>query len=53
MQILVPYADGTLAAEGNGSCPICLTAPVAPRMTKCGHVSAMYFQLLSNLLNHR
>lgn len=25
--------------EGLTTCPICLSSPVAPRMTKCGHVS--------------
>ncbi|KAG8834535.1 hypothetical protein FRC18_001865 [Serendipita sp. 400] len=37
-QILVPYTGTSLSGEGNSTCPICLCPPVAPRMTKCGHV---------------
>lgn len=38
IQILVPHTSSSLTGEGNTMCPICLGAPVAPRMTKCGHV---------------
>jgi hypothetical protein len=31
-QVLVPSRDGSLA-----DCAICLDAPTAPRITKCGH----------------
>lgn len=33
-------ASGTLCTqeEGYTTCPICLSPPTAPRMTKCGHV---------------
>ena len=27
-----------IEAEGVTTCPICLSPPTAPRMTKCGHV---------------
>ena len=39
VQILVPHAGSSATGEGNTMCPICLGAPIAPRMTKCGHVS--------------
>ncbi|CAE6416528.1 unnamed protein product [Rhizoctonia solani] len=42
LQILVPrssaFASAGTAAEGVTTCPICLSPPTAPRMTKCGHV---------------
>ncbi|CUA67495.1 RING finger protein 10 [Homo sapiens] [Rhizoctonia solani] len=42
LQILVPrssaFASVGTAAEGVTTCPICLSPPTAPRMTKCGHV---------------
>ncbi|KAF8913246.1 hypothetical protein CPB84DRAFT_1760774 [Gymnopilus junonius] len=48
LQIIIPRssalataaATGELSAqqEGYTSCPICLSPPTAPRMTKCGHV---------------
>ncbi|KAJ1302744.1 hypothetical protein OPQ81_003054 [Rhizoctonia solani] len=42
LQILVPrssaFASAGTAAEGVTTCPICLSPPAAPRMTKCGHV---------------
>ncbi|EUC56692.1 alkylbase DNA N-glycosylase, putative [Rhizoctonia solani AG-3 Rhs1AP] len=42
LQILVPrssaFASAGTAAEGITTCPICLSPPTAPRMTKCGHV---------------
>ena len=31
--------DSAIPEEGILNCPICLSPPVAPRMTKCGHVS--------------
>ncbi|CAG7853806.1 SubName: Full=Related to human transcription regulator Staf-5 {ECO:0000313/EMBL:CCA67768.1} [Serendipita indica DSM 11827] len=37
-QILVPYSSSSNVDEGNSTCPICLGTPIAPRMTKCGHV---------------
>ncbi|KAH7101379.1 hypothetical protein BKA62DRAFT_770655 [Auriculariales sp. MPI-PUGE-AT-0066] len=46
LQVIVPRASalsvaGSLtqdASEGNTTCPICLSPPSAPRMTKCGHI---------------
>ncbi|CCO29817.1 RING finger protein 10 [Rhizoctonia solani AG-1 IB] len=42
LQILVPrssaFASAGTTAEGVTTCPICLSPPTAPRMTKCGHV---------------
>ncbi|KAF9486335.1 hypothetical protein BDN70DRAFT_869827 [Pholiota conissans] len=48
LQVIIPRssalasvaATGELAAdtEGHTTCPICLSPPTAPRMTKCGHV---------------
>ncbi|KAH6916638.1 alkylbase DNA N-glycosylase [Coprinopsis sp. MPI-PUGE-AT-0042] len=44
LQIIVPrpvHVDGdssTSDVAGLTSCPICLSPPTAPRMTKCGHV---------------
>ncbi|KDQ63141.1 hypothetical protein JAAARDRAFT_147139 [Jaapia argillacea MUCL 33604] len=35
--------------EGQMTCPICLSPPVAPRMTKCGHVYC--FPCILHLLN--
>lgn len=35
--------------EGQANCPICLSAPVAPRMTKCGHIFC--FPCLIHLVN--
>lgn len=44
-QVLVPMtSDAVVAAHGTaesdqaGTCPICLSPPTAPRMTRCGHV---------------
>jgi hypothetical protein len=50
LQIIIPRSSALAAAaagggnnpsreEGNTTCPICLSPPTAPRMTKCGHVS--------------
>ncbi|KAJ3515252.1 hypothetical protein NLJ89_g1873 [Agrocybe chaxingu] len=47
LQVIIPHssplaaaASGELATqeEGYTTCPICLSPPTAPRMTKCGHV---------------
>lgn len=45
VQVLVPLtSDAVVAAHGTaesdqaGTCPICLSPPTAPRMTRCGHV---------------
>lgn len=50
MQVIIPRSSalapvsstGDMSGhdEGNTSCPICLSSPTAPRMTKCGHVSS-------------
>ncbi|KAK7465538.1 hypothetical protein VKT23_005512 [Stygiomarasmius scandens] len=34
LQVIIPRNEGT----GHTTCPICLSPPTAPRMTKCGHV---------------
>ena len=50
LQIVIPRSSPLAAAaagggnnpsreEGHITCPICLSPPTAPRMTKCGHVS--------------
>ena len=36
------HAAAPAQDEGLATCPICLSPPVAPRMTKCGHVSCVY-----------
>ncbi|KZT30947.1 hypothetical protein NEOLEDRAFT_1126631 [Neolentinus lepideus HHB14362 ss-1] len=48
LQIIVPRTSAAASTSGNGTvlshdqglqtCPICLSPPTAPRMTKCGHV---------------
>ncbi|KAH9950925.1 hypothetical protein B0H21DRAFT_720440 [Amylocystis lapponica] len=48
LQVIVPRTSAIASAagpgeqavheEGNTACPICLSPPTAPRMTKCGHV---------------
>ena len=40
-------ASGTLCTqeEGYTTCPICLSPPTAPRMTKCGHVRISRYKL--------
>ncbi|KAF5385299.1 hypothetical protein D9615_001179 [Tricholomella constricta] len=47
LQVIVPRSSALASAsasaqldkgEGNTTCPICLSPPTAPRMTKCGHV---------------
>ncbi|PVF96060.1 hypothetical protein CPB86DRAFT_816656 [Serendipita vermifera] len=58
VQILVPHTGASITGEGNSMCPICLGAPIAPRMTKCGHVYCYgcilhYFQTSENRGWHR
>ncbi|KAJ7664943.1 hypothetical protein B0H17DRAFT_295036 [Mycena rosella] len=45
LQVIIPRSSALASAaasgeerEGHTSCPICLSPPTAPRMTKCGHV---------------
>ncbi|THH11058.1 hypothetical protein EW145_g909 [Phellinidium pouzarii] len=45
LQVIIPRTSAREAAagrqdehEGHTTCPICLSPPSAPRMTKCGHV---------------
>src|SRR5712672_1665368 len=49
LQVIIPRSSALVAAaagggdnssheEGSTTCPICLSPPTAPRMTKCGHV---------------
>ncbi|KIY52643.1 hypothetical protein FISHEDRAFT_34869 [Fistulina hepatica ATCC 64428] len=45
LQVIIPRSSALAVAattsagdEGHTSCPICLSPPTAPRMTKCGHV---------------
>ncbi|GJE87690.1 RING-finger domain-containing protein [Phanerochaete sordida] len=47
LQVIVPRASAASLAfsgessqpdEGSTACPICLSPPTAPRMTKCGHI---------------
>ncbi|KAG6873830.1 hypothetical protein C0995_010442 [Termitomyces sp. Mi166 len=46
LQVIVPRSSALASASGskgdcgqdNTSCPICLSSPMAPRMTKCGHI---------------
>ncbi|KAF8899122.1 hypothetical protein BD779DRAFT_1487123 [Infundibulicybe gibba] len=44
LQVIIPRSSAMASAasnsldEGHTSCPICLSPPAAPRMTKCGHV---------------
>ncbi|KAI0937184.1 hypothetical protein AcV5_005143 [Taiwanofungus camphoratus] len=48
LQVIVPRTSAVASAAGSGehatreegvmTCPICLSPPTAPRMTKCGHV---------------
>ena len=48
MQVIIPRSSALAHAaaptqdEGLAMCPICLSPPVAPRMTNCGHVSCVY-----------
>jgi hypothetical protein len=47
LQVIIPRSsalasttnDLSSSEEGHTTCPICLSPPTAPRMTKCGHVS--------------
>ncbi|KAJ7069040.1 hypothetical protein B0H15DRAFT_918159 [Mycena belliarum] len=48
LQVIIPRSSALASAAANGeisgpeeghtTCPICLSPPTAPRMTKCGHV---------------
>ncbi|KAF7302950.1 RING finger domain protein [Mycena kentingensis (nom. inval.)] len=44
LQVIIPRSSALASAatgeskEGHTTCPICLSPPTAPRMTKCGHV---------------
>ncbi|TFY50708.1 hypothetical protein EVG20_g11373, partial [Dentipellis fragilis] len=45
LQVIIPRNSASASAAGGGeqaegvtTCPICLSPPTAPRMTKCGHV---------------
>lgn len=48
LQVIIPRSSALASAassrdlsfqdESNTICPICLSSPIAPRMTKCGHV---------------
>ncbi|KAG6919053.1 hypothetical protein DXG01_009763 [Tephrocybe rancida] len=48
LQVIVPRSSALASASASGmqaeheqdntNCPICLSAPTAPRMTKCGHI---------------
>ncbi|KAJ7242586.1 hypothetical protein B0H12DRAFT_1326019 [Mycena haematopus] len=45
LQVIIPRSSALASAsertgmdEGLTTCPICLSPPIAPRMTKCGHV---------------
>ncbi|TRM66133.1 hypothetical protein BD626DRAFT_486821 [Schizophyllum amplum] len=42
LQVIIPRSSAIASSgdrdEGHTSCPICLSTPTAPRMTKCGHV---------------
>lgn len=67
LQIIIPRSSALAAAaaggdnssseEGHTTCPICLSPPTAPRMTKCGHVSLLIrccqSQLLTLILIYR
>ena len=60
LQVIIPRssalasaaASGTLCTqeEGYTTCPICLSPPTAPRMTKCGHVSVHDVKAISKIL---
>lgn len=54
LQVIVPTTSALALAEGHEpssrssaaegmTCPICLGHPIAPRMTKCGHVRSLAF----------
>ncbi|KAL1670652.1 hypothetical protein GGF50DRAFT_109086 [Schizophyllum commune] len=45
LQVIIPRSSAIASSgdrdEGHTSCPICLSTPTAPRMTRCGHASAL------------
>jgi len=55
LQVIIPRSSALASAstigdssgqgEGLTTCPICLSPPTAPRMTKCGHVSEIRLSL--------
>lgn len=59
LQVIVPRSSASASATGSGAignhdegittCPICLSPPTAPRMTKCGHVFC--FPCILHLIN--
>ncbi|EIN13850.1 hypothetical protein PUNSTDRAFT_57998 [Punctularia strigosozonata HHB-11173 SS5] len=57
LQVIVPRSSARASAagqssgqdEGHTTCPICLSPPAAPRMTKCGHVFC--FPCILHLIN--
>ena len=63
LQVIIPRSSALASAaasgklctqeEGYTTCPICLSPPTAPRMTKCGHVSVAWCQCnLKNTYNN-
>ena len=59
LQVIIPRSSALASAaasgelfgqdEGHTTCPICLSPPNAPRMTKCGHVSSIQDKSLTFL----
>jgi len=59
LQVIIPRSSALASAavvggeravqeEGVKTCPICLSPPTAPRMTKCGHVSKSFLLHINN-----